>query len=458
MKFGGSSLAGPEHLQRVAGIVRGRLHLRPVVVLSAMGKTTNELIAAAERALNAGEVDTAKVRKLTEGTLRDLGVPVPGDVLELLEELEFVLAGISLLQELPDRSRDLVVSFGERLSVRVFAAFFSHGARGVGAVALDSWQVGMITTSGAGSASSAYSQVEVLPSTSGAIRKHLAPLEQDYSYLPVVTGYIAQDREGTITTLGRDGSDLSATIIGAAVSASEVQIWKDVDGVLTMDPRVVKEARPLSVLTFEEAAELSAFGAKVVHPSAVMPAWKARVPMSVRNSMAPETPGTRILAELSEQDVRARAGQPVAAISSKSEITMIRICSTRMLGQHGFLAHVFQVFKKFDASVDVVATSEVTVSLTLDRGFRPLDLAGLRAELEPVGKVTVNDDLAQLTLITAKEAMSSVLRRAFDVFEGLDVKPEMVSHGASNVNVTFVIPQASLELSAKSLHSEFFEG
>merc|ERR1712087_445696 len=225
-------------------------------------------------------------------------------------------------------------------------------------------------------------------------------------------------------------------------SAKEVQIWKDVDGVLTTDPRVVKEARPLTVLTFEEAAELTVFGATVVHPAAVMPAWLAGVPITVRNSMVPHLPGTRI----------------VAAMSSKRGITMIVIRSTRMLGQHGFLAHVFNVFKRFEVSVDVIATSEVTVSLTLDMGFKPIDLTALRAELDDsVATVEIHQSMSMLTLITAKKASGGVLRDVFDLFEEIGANVEMVSHGASNVNVTFVLREDSLVECTRKLHKAFFE-
>jgi len=281
----------------------------------------------------------------------------------------------------------------------------------------------------------------------------LAPLEAEYTYLPVVTGYIAQDMHGVITTLGRDGSDLTATVIGAAVHASEVQIWKDVSGILTTDPRLVPAARPIRILTYEEAAELTMFGAKVVHPAAVMPAWLSKVPMSVRNSMLPDEPGTRIVAELEGGDKRTNT---VAAMTSRKGITMITMKSTRMLGQHGFLAHVFQVFNKFEASIDVVSTSEITVSLTLDPNYKTVDIFSLKRELETVSTVEVIGDMAMLTLIAAKANSVYVLRRAFQVFEEVEANVEMVSHGASNVNVTFVLPASHLAKSTQKLHEAFF--
>eukprot|EP00929_Paragymnodinium_shiwhaense_P021913 TRINITY_DN14161_c0_g1_i1.p1 TRINITY_DN14161_c0_g1~~TRINITY_DN14161_c0_g1_i1.p1 ORF type:complete len:538 (-),score=125.96 TRINITY_DN14161_c0_g1_i1:222-1760(-) len=458
MKFGGTSLAGAECMKRAAEIVHDRIHQRPVLVLSAMGKTTNNLLAAAYKAEEDGVVDVSKIREETETTLKGLGVEIPTEVNELLDEMQRIMGGIALLKEISNRTRDMVVSFGERLSIRVFAAYLNHLAKADGkapAKALDSWEIGMKTTTGSGSADSAHTQVEVLPSSYTTIAKFLEPLKADYSYIPVVTGYIAKDPAGIITTLGRDGSDLTATIIGAAVVASEVQIWKDVQGILTTDPRMVPAAKPVGTITYEEAAELSAFGAKVVHPAAVLPAWGKKVPMSVRNSTAPNEPGTHILADLCG-DKHKREGL-VVALSSKKQITIINIRSTRMLGQHGFLAHVFQVFRDFEISVDVIVTSEVSVSLTLDPGFKAVDLAGLRAALENVANVEMMDKMAMLTLITAKSDSTAVMREAFTAFEEMKVNVEMVSHGASNVNVTFIIPEDSLLKATRKMHEIFFE-
>jgi len=453
MKFGGTSLAGPEELKRAVSIIRDALENRPVVVLSAMGKTTNYLLAAASKALDHGEVDVSVIRATHEQTLRDLGVEVPACVTDLLAELERLLNGVALLREISTQTRDRIVSFGERLSVRTFDAYFNASKdESTPAKYFDSWQLGLRTTSGAGSADSAFSQVEVLPESYDELQRNFAGLRLDYTHVPIVTGYIAQDSKGVITTLGRDGSDLTATVIGVAVQASEVQIWKDVSGIQSIDPRVCALAKPVRILTFEEAAELSTFGAKVVHPAAVLPAWSAGIPMSVRNSMSPELPGTRIVKELQSP----RDGH-VAAMSSKSGITVIVIRSSRMLGQHGFLAHIFSVFNKFEVSVDVIATSEVTVSLTLDQGYKPIDLASLESALREVATVDVLQNMAMLTLITAKQDSVTVLKESFAVFHDMGVGIEMISHGASNVNVTFVLPGEKLLPVSQKLHEVFFE-
>jgi len=457
MKFGGSSLAGVEHLHRVSDIIHGLTDQRPIVVLSAMGKTTNDLLAAADHALSSGMTDISKVRASHEEIFHCLKLPVPAGISQLLDELHRIISGVALLREVSERTRDLVVSFGERLSVRVFEGVYNHRWHAGGQVrarAFDSWDLGMQTSSGAGSANSAYSEVQVLSSSYGHIGAHLSHLRSKYSYVPLVTGYIAKDTKGTITTLGRDGSDLTATVIGAAVHASEVQIWKDVTGILTIDPRMVPNAKRVDVLTFEEAAELSTFGAKVVHPAAVMPAWNANVPMSVRSSLQPEVPGTRIVTDISAADGSSRR---VAAMSSKNDITMMVIKSTRMLGQHGFLAQVFQIFDKYEVSVDVVATSEVTVSLTLDLGFKSFDVPALCKEVGNIATVEIFDNMAMLTLIAHRSSSASVLRDSFETFSNLGVTVEMVSYGASKINITFVLSDASLKQCALKLHEKFFE-
>ncbi|CAJ1441439.1 unnamed protein product [Effrenium voratum] len=456
MKFGGTSVAGAEAVRRCASIVRKAQSDRPIVVVSAMGKTTNALLRAANAALESSNVDISEIRKTHEDALEQLGVQMPSSVSDLLAELEKLLNGIALLKEISTQTRDRIVSFGERLSVRAFAAAYNRlreSPEEVEARAIDAWDIGMQTTSGSGSADSAFTSVEILEDASTEISDKLSPLKLHYSHVPIITGYIAKDPKGVITTLGRDGSDLTATVIGAAVKASEVQIWKDVSGVQTTDPRVIASAKPVRILTFEEAAELSTFGAKVVHPAAVLPAWQQGVPMSVRNSMAPDDPGTRIVPQLDDEEKRERR---VAAISSKKDITMIVIKSSRMLGQHGFLAHVFSVFNKFAASVDVIATSEVTISLTLDEGYKQVDIHSIERELGKVAKVSVLHDMAMLTLIAPKSDSVGILRASFAVFEDMGINVEMVSHGASNVNVTFVIQGEHLLKASQRLHDTFF--
>ena len=256
MKFGGSSVANAERIKHVASIIKAYKEKRPVVVLSAMGDTTDHLLAAADLAVT-GTVDVAGVAKLHEETAKELGINI--DTIEsLLAELKQLLTGISMLKEISKRSRDYLVSFGERMSVRMMAAYLN--SQGIDAKFYDAWDIGFVSDSN-------YMAAELLEEVWENIPQHLGAYDKGAdNAIPIVTGFIAKDRKGVITTLGRGGSDLTATMIGAAMNAEEVQTWKDVDGILTTDPRVVKEAKPVPEVTYEEAQELAMFGSQVLHP------------------------------------------------------------------------------------------------------------------------------------------------------------------------------------------------
>lgn len=272
----------------------------------------------------------------------------------LLTELAQLLVGISIMQDLTPRAKDSLVSFGERLSTRLFAAFLRQ--HGVPARQHDAYNIGIITTDN-------FTNAEVdYEATLPAVRASLARRPGQPMELPIVTGFLGRGRQtGAITTLGRGGSDLTCTLIGAALGLPEVQVWKDVDGVLSSDPRVVDGACPVPELTFEEATELAFFGATVLHPLAMQPAAECgSMGVRVKNSYNRAAPGTLISA------ARDMTNVLVTAIVLKQNLTLVDIVSNRMLGQYGFLARVFDIFSQQKLSVDVVATSEVSVSLTLD--------------------------------------------------------------------------------------------
>lgn len=439
MKFGGSSVANAERIRYVTEIVRALLNQKPVLVLSAMGDTTDHLLDAADEALK-GHVSVEKIENLHKQTIQDLQLDsqVLAEVDVLLAELKSLLVGISLIKELTNRTKDYLVSFGERLSIRIAAAYFR--AAGIQAKALDAWDAGF-------QSDAQYGQAEVLPEAWNRIAGTLIPLVES-GVLPVVTGFIAKDAQGNITTLGRGGSDLSATIIGAACKVQEVQVWKDVDGILTADPRLVASARPVEEVTYEEAAELAYFGAQVLHPRSMQPCIATGTTVRVKNSYNPAATGTKIVGKL-----EGNAG-PVRAITSKKNVTLVDIVSSRMLGQYGFLEGVFSAFSSHKISVDMVATSEVSISLTLDAAH---DLAALKRDLEKIASVTIKEKKAIITIIGDVRRSSEILERSFGVCASLGVQVQMVSQGASKVNISFIVDDAEAPRVVQGLHRAFFE-
>ncbi|GMI16944.1 hypothetical protein TrLO_g9808 [Triparma laevis f. longispina] len=443
MKFGGSSLADAGRIDHVAQLIKSQIALgnRPAaVVCSAMGKTTNNLLNAGDFALE-GRVNVDALRTLHLQTIEEfqLGEHLKNEINALLDELENMLSGVKLLQELSPRSLDMLVSFGERMSVRMMAARLNQ--IGVPAEAYDSWNIGMLTDSNFGDAT-------VLPSAPETIRKIFAD-KIDPGTVAIVTGFIAHDPNGKITTLGRGGSDLTATTIGAACELDEIQVWKDVDGIMSCDPRMVPGAVPISSVSFEEAAELAYFGAKVLHPIAMMPAMRKRIPVRVKNSYNPEHPGTVIK--------NREEGRLVTAITCKRDVQLIDISSTRMLGAYGFLSTVFSAFEKSKLSVDVLASSEVSVSLTLDKKHSVYSGHQLCDDLREVADVKVKNNKAIITLIADVSRTSEVLATVFQVFMRQGIEVEMLSQGASKVNISFIVKDDELVDAITFLHACFFE-
>jgi aspartate kinase len=278
--------------------------------------------------------------------------------------------------------------------------------------------------------------------------------------VPVVTGFIARDGQGYITTLGRGGSDLSATTIAAACKAEEVQVWKDVDGILTADPRLVKGARPVDALNYEEASELAYFGAQVLHPRAMLPCIKTGTPVIVKNSYNAAAPGTRIGPRIPGR--KTKGGKPprtketalIRAVTSRSNVTLVDIVSSRMLGQYGFLAEVFSAFAAHNISVDMVATSEVSVSLSVDTAY---DLAALKEALSKIASVEIKTGKAIVSIVGDIGRSSEILARAFRTCQLSGVTVQMVSQGASKVNISFIVDDTEAAQVVRALHRDFIE-
>ncbi|CAM8879492.1 unnamed protein product [Rhodiola kirilowii] len=456
MKFGGSSVASAERMREVAELVCSFPDERPVIVLSAMGKTTNKLLLAGEKAVSCGVSNTSEIDEL--GFIRDLHLRTAEElgidqsvVSGHLVELEQLLKGIAMMKELTLRTKDYLVSFGECMSTRIFAAYLNE--IGVKARQYDAFEMGIMTTDD-------FTNADILGETYPAVAKRLRGDWVKDPAIPVVTGFLGKGcKSCAITTLGRGGSDLTATIIGKALSLSEIQVWKDVDGVLTCDPSIYSGAKPVPYLTFDEAAELAYFGAQVLHPQSMRPAREGDIPVRVKNSYNPTASGTLIT------KTRDMSEAVLTSIVLKRNVTMLDIVSTRMLGQYGFLAKVFSIFEELGISVDVVATSEVSISLTLDPSkiwsrelIQPAgELDRLVKELEKIAVVNLLHGRSIISLIGNVQRSSLILEKAFNVLRTNGVNVQMISQGASKVNISLIVTDGEAELCVKALHHSFFE-
>ncbi len=445
IKFGGSSLANGERLLEVGKLVKRLIAegQKPVMVCSAMGSTTNRLRNAGELALEEGSVKMDSLRTLHMSAIDNNGLSeeVRGETEHLLEDLKALLKGVSYIRELTPRTIDHLLSFGERMSVRIMAGVLNK--LGIPSQAFDSWTIGLTTNGDHGNA-------EILDTSSNNVKAFFSKFGQDE--VPVVTGFLGKSDEGRITTLGRGGSDLTATYIGSCIGADEVQVWKDVDGMLTADPKTVPTAEPVPCVSYEEAAELAYFGAKILHPVAMRPAQRARVPVRIKNSYNPSHPGTIIV------DRRDLEGVLVSAITCKRSISLIDIVSTRMVKQVGFISKVFETISNHGLSVDMVATSEVSISLTLDnhKGCNCAKKSAIK-ELSTIADVSEKSGASIISLIANVQRSSDILSEVFSIMKRENIKVLMLSQGASKVNIGLVIPESSVDVAISSLHSHFFE-
>ena len=466
MKFGGSSVADAERMREVASIVLAFPEEMPVLVLSAMGKTTNNLLAAGEQAMQCDDADevaklepVVAIRKLHEDTMDELGVDdeTRAEVSKLLKKMEQVCTGVALMQECTSRTRATLVSFGERMSTRIFASYLrSMGLKSTQYDAFDA--LGFVTTD-------EFENGNILPVTYENVAKALR-LEKNatdsVANIAVVTGFLGRgEKTGAIATLGRGGSDLTATVIGAALALPEVYVWKDVDGVLSADPREVEGTVAMAFLSFQEATELAYFGAQVLHPQSMRPAMDSdALCVRVKNSYNVRAPGTLI----GHERPGGSEDWLLTSIVRKKNVTMLDIVSTRMLGQYGFLAKVFNIMDKAGISVDCVATSEVSVSLTLDpakvwsRDLVQEELDALVEEFENAGiaRVKVTTGHSLISLIGNVERNNEIMQRGFKALGDADVKVQMISQGASNTNISLLVNYEQGSEAVNAIHHEFF--
>ena len=436
MKFGGTSVESREAMNRVADIVTSRAQGGAVVVVSAMGKTTNRLLQMAEFAVKGDRVaalDAAEsLRKMhLDETLSTVHEAIHAHFDELIE----LLKSLSVLGEFTPRTVDLISSYGERLSSLAFAAVLAE--RGIAVTHVDSREV-IITDSRHTAAAPNFEQ------TNRRLRERVQPIAT--KGIVVMGGFIASTEAGVTSTLGRGGSDFTAAIVGAAIGASEIQIWTDVDGMLTADPRVVPGGHRIRTCSFAEASELAYFGAKVLHPATVLPAIENNIPVRILNSRNPSNEGTLIVR------TPPTTTNVVKSIACKTGVTIVNVTSSRMFLAYGFLHKIFEIFDRFETPVDMVSTSEVSVSLTIDN---PTQINPIVAALEEFSSVSVESEQAIVCIVGDNiRHTPGVAGRAFGALA--DVNIRMISQGASRLNLGFVVAQSDLTRSVAALHGEFF--
>ena len=445
MKFGGTSVQDAAAIERAAAIVKARLAQRPVVVVSALAKVTDQLLTMA---CAAGTGDRKTALKLCR-ELQERHYNVAGELLgtalftnfhsELasdFEALDELLRGIVAVGELTPRTTDLIAAYGEMLSSKIVTAALS--ARDLDATLVDSRQC-IVTDASHTRAAPLFEE------TNERLRLKLKPLLED-GQVPVMGGFIGATKAGVTTTIGRGGSDFSAAIVGAGLDAERIEIWTDVDGMMTTDPNLCPDAKRIKVISFDEAAELAYFGAKVLHPATVLPAVQKNIPVYILNSRNAGCEGTRISARV------PHCRNLFKAIAAKKRITIVDVAAPRMLLAHGFLKNIFEAFDRHRVAVDVVSTSEVSVSLTVDSNE---SIPALAADLAKLADVKYEGRKAIVCLVG--ENLRDTPGVATRVFAELaDVKTRMISQGASEINLTFVIEEDEVPEVVRRLHQTFF--
>ncbi len=448
MKFGGTSLENSAAIGRAADIVLGRLEQRPVVVVSALAGVTDSLLAMSRAAASGSLPEAvALLRQVRQRHVEVLSALVSGAdeaaplerIHTLSDALQDVLRGVATLAELSPRTMDTILSTGELLSSGIVSAAFQ--ARGIPSVLVDSRHC-VVTDA---------THTRAIPrfdETADRLQREVEPLLRK-NKVPVMGGFIAATAEGVATTLGRGGSDFSAAIIGAALNAGRIEIWTDVEGMMTTDPGLCPQARRIDVIGFDEASELAYFGAKVLHPATLIPAVEKNIPVYVMNSRKPKNKGTCI-----------RSGAPRSrtvfrAIAAKKGMQVINVKSPRMLMAHGFLRALFEVFERHACAADLVSTSEVSVSVALDLSR---DVSALLHDLKRLGEVEVEDGKAIVCLVGKHiRGRFGIAAKVFQTVAEGAINVHMISQGASEINISFVVEEGDVPEAVQRLHRCFFE-
>jgi aspartate kinase len=449
MKFGGTSVEDAAAINRTASIVAGRVAAgkNPVVVVSAMARVTDQLLRCAAAASVGDRTGALAISSRLRCRHRDTAcalikdpkssIPLVTWTDQKFDQLDEVLRGLAAILELTPRISDLIVSYGERLSSRMIAAAFAE--RGINAAHVEARDV-VITDSQYQKAVPIDSIIEMRAA------EKIRPLI-DEGKVPVMGGFIASNEAGITTTLGRGGSDFTGALIGGAMHAESIEIWTDVDGIMTSDPRVCPDALRVKVISFEEAAELAYFGAKVLHPATILPAVRRNIPVQVLNSKNPSNDGTRIIS------LAPHCKSPFKSIAVKKKLSIIDVVASRMLMTHGYLKEIFTIFDKHQTAVDMVSTSEVSVSLTVDSNDK---LPAIAADLSQLADVKYEGKKALVCMVGEDiRGQNGMAAQVFAAIRHINVR--MISQGASEINMSFMIDEDDADEAVRSLHAAFFQ-
>ncbi len=436
MKFGGTSVGDAVRMRAVAHIIQtAALSSRPVVVVSAVAGVTNMLIDLAESRTKSDRASLLeKITSLHMTIAHELELDqtlIQHDLKELA-----AVTKKSLGKKLSPARKDTFVSFGERLSATLLAGHLTR--IGCTAVAFPAWEIGMITTADHGNA-------EPLPTSLARMGKKLRAQKN----IPVVTGFIGKSAQGHITTLGRGGSDYTAALLGTALDAAVIQIWKEVDGIMTTDPRIVSDARVIRELAFEEASELAYFGAKVLHPKTILPAMKKGVPVQVLNTFKPEGRGTTIVNSYSERRIKSNS---VEAFTFKKGVTILEVHSPEFFDSNGLMIEIFKIFHDCKTSVDVISTSVASVSVTIDS---IVQLPKILKNLQKLGTVDVRSEKAIVCVVGGGIDIAGVAGKMFSTLKEHAIAVEMISQASSEISITFVVSEGDAVRSIQVLHKAF---
>ncbi len=459
MKFGGTSVGNGVNIRHVADLVTqySKEH-KVAVVVSALAGVTNSLI---ETGCQAQRSDEKHIQAFTASLLKKhtdaitaaiTSKTIQKEVTEITEksiaELEKVLTGICYVGELTPKSKDYVMSFGERLSAPIVCgAIRDFKAQ---SQCFTGKEAGIVTDSNFGEAD------PLMNYTTHLLRERLDPV-MEQGIIPVVTGFIAANQDGIVTTVGRGGSDYTATILGVALKADEVWIWTDVDGIMTTDPKLVPAARMLPQLSYHEAAEMAIFGAKAMHPRALGPVSKENIPVRIRNTQNPSNMGTLITKEPAANETK-----PVKAVAMMKDVAMVNVYGAAMVGAPGSYAKVFDVLGRNNINVMMISTavSEANISMIIKRGLLGRAVSNLEIALQERGglisEVTTEDDVAVIAVMGANMKGSlGVASKIFSTVAAKGINIRMIAQGSSELNISFVVKEKDGAAVVRAIHEEF---